>query len=126
MKRNADESRSFWGEGFFEDQSGEKRCYRVFHKVWSWDEMSGSVAGNGKRGWHVVNRIMVIGVSSGVGKSTFARKLGQILKIRVCHLDAFYWKPGWVESSPEEFVAAQQEIVNHCQWIVEGNYSREK
>ncbi|WP_338067492.1 hypothetical protein [Thermoactinomyces vulgaris] len=33
---------------------------------------------------------LVIGVSSGVGKSTFARKLGQILKIRVYHLDAFY------------------------------------
>ena len=101
-----------------------KRRYRVFCKVWSWNEVVGSVAGNGEKGWHVVNRIMVIGVSSGGGKSTFARKLGQILKIRVYHLDAFYWKPGWVESSPEEFVTAQQEIVNQRQWIMEGNYSR--
>jgi adenylate kinase family enzyme len=66
---------------------------------------------------------MVIGISSGVGKSTFARKLGEALNITVYHLDAFYWKPGWVEASLEEFSKAQQEIVSQPQWIIEGNYN---
>ncbi|MGG2094625.1 topology modulation protein [Bacillus sp. S13(2024)] len=70
-----------------------------------------------------MNRIMVIGISAGVGKSTFARNLAEILYIPVYHLDAFYWKPGWVEASIEEFSTAQQDIVNQHQWIIEGNYS---
>lgn len=70
-----------------------------------------------------MERIMVIGVSSGVGKSTFARKLGEALNIKVYHLDVFYWKPGWVEASLEEFAAAQKNIVIQDQWIIEGNYS---
>ncbi|MEH7121948.1 topology modulation protein [Bacillus sp. JJ1503] len=70
-----------------------------------------------------MKRIMVIGVSSGVGKSTFARKLGEVLDINVYHLDAFFWKPNWVQASIEEFSEAQQEIVNQDQWIIEGNYT---
>jgi adenylate kinase family enzyme len=70
-----------------------------------------------------MNRIMVMGVSAGVGKSTFARKLGELLDINVYHLDALYWKPNWVEASLEEFSASQQEIVTLDQWIIEGNYS---
>nr|WP_155668031.1 topology modulation protein [Ornithinibacillus caprae] len=66
---------------------------------------------------------MVLGVSAGVGKSTFARKLGAALHLNVYHLDAFYWKPNWIEASLEEFSNAQQEIVNQRQWIIEGNYS---
>lgn len=66
---------------------------------------------------------MVIGVSAGVGKSTFARKLGEILNITVFHLDAYYWKPGWVEASIVEFQAAQEKIVKKEEWIVEGNYT---
>ncbi len=74
-------------------------------------------------GWRVVKRIMVIGVSSGVGKSTFARKLGEVLDINVYHLDALFWKPNWVQASIEEFSQAQQEIVKQDQWIIEGNYT---
>jgi adenylate kinase family enzyme len=66
---------------------------------------------------------MVIGVSSGVGKSTFARKLSAALNIEVYHLDALYWKPGWAEAPLEEFTAAQKKIVCNDQWIIEGNYS---
>lgn len=69
-----------------------------------------------------MKRIMVIGVSAGVGKSTFAQKLGKVLKINVHHLDALYWKPNWVEATQEEFSEAQQEIVKHDHWIMEGNY----
>lgn len=65
---------------------------------------------------------MIIGISAGVGKSTFARKLGEALNIDVYHLDAYYWKPDWVEASLEEFSKAQREMVNQRQWIIEGNY----
>ncbi|WML31444.1 topology modulation protein [Neobacillus sp. OS1-32] len=70
-----------------------------------------------------MDRIMVIGISPGTGKSTFARKLGQYLHINVYHLDVFYWKPNWIEASLEEFSNTQQNLVNQCQWIIEGNYS---
>ncbi|MFD1851381.1 DNA topology modulation protein [Oceanobacillus bengalensis] len=70
-----------------------------------------------------MNRIMVIGISAGVGKSTFARKLGKLLHLNVYHLDSLYWKPNWVEASLEEFSKAQQNIVNQNQWIIEGNYN---
>ena len=71
-----------------------------------------------------VKRIMVMGVSAGVGKSTFARELGEILNIDVYHLDSFYWKPNWVEAPQEEFANSQQEIVEQDEWIIEGNYNR--
>ena len=70
-----------------------------------------------------MNKIMVIGVSSGVGKSTFARRLGEMTEIEVTHLDRMYWKRDWVEASLEEFSTAQRQVVQNDQWIVEGNYS---
>ncbi|RLL48293.1 topology modulation protein [Oceanobacillus piezotolerans] len=70
-----------------------------------------------------MNRIMIIGVSAGVGKSTFARKLGEAIGINVYHLDSFYWKPNWVEAPKEEFVSAQKAIVKREKWIIEGNYT---
>ncbi|PEZ81930.1 topology modulation protein [Bacillus sp. AFS017274] len=70
-----------------------------------------------------MERIMVIGVSAGVGKSTFARRLGDNLDIEVHHLDTFYWRPGWVEAPLEDFISAQKEVLSHDKWIMEGNYS---
>ncbi|WNS75985.1 topology modulation protein [Bacillus sp. DTU_2020_1000418_1_SI_GHA_SEK_038] len=70
-----------------------------------------------------MKRIMVVGISSGVGKSTFARKLGEVLDIHVYHLDALFWKPNWVEAPIDEFSEAQRQIVNQDQWIIEGNYT---
>lgn len=70
-----------------------------------------------------MKRIMVMGVSAGVGKSTFAREFGEILNIDVHHLDRFYWKPNWVEAPQEEFSNRQQEIVVQEKWIIEGNYA---
>lgn len=70
-----------------------------------------------------MKRIMVIGVSAGAGKSTFARQLGRILDIEVHHLDTLYWKPGWVEATLDEFSAGQKDMAKKDQWIIEGNYS---
>lgn len=69
-----------------------------------------------------MKRIMVIGVSAGVGKSTFARVLGGHLQIDVCHLDKLYWKPNWVEAPAEEFRERQRDVALSERWIIEGNY----
>ncbi|MCM3388788.1 DNA topology modulation protein [Ureibacillus chungkukjangi] len=68
-----------------------------------------------------MKRIAIIG-SGGAGKSTLARKLGKLLKIEVFHLDALFWKPGWVGASREEQKMVQSELVENEYWIFDGNY----
>ncbi|OED31446.1 topology modulation protein [Planococcus maritimus] len=70
-----------------------------------------------------MQRIMVIGVSAGVGKSRFARRLGEAADLPVHHLDAYFWKPGWIEAEEKEFQRKQQELTDGSQWIIEGNYN---
>lgn len=69
-----------------------------------------------------MKKILVIG-SGGAGKSTFAKRLGELLKINVIHLDRLYWKPGWVEPPKDEWAATVEEIINRDAWIMDGNYS---
>src|SRR5882724_2173258 len=69
-----------------------------------------------------MNKILIIG-SGGAGKSTFAERLGQVLKIEVVHLDVLYWKPGWVETPKPEWRKTVAELVKRESWIIDGNYS---
>ena len=48
-----------------------------------------------------MRRIAIIG-AGGAGKSTLARQLGEVLGIEVIHLDALFWKPGWVDTPRDE------------------------
>ena len=68
-----------------------------------------------------MKRIVLIG-SGGSGKSTLARELGRILSIEVYHLDAIFWKPGWISTPKYEQKAVQEELVSHTSWIIDGNY----
>lgn len=67
-------------------------------------------------------KILVIG-SGGAGKSTFARQLSEILGIPVVHLDALYWKPGWVEPSKVDWAETVRDVLKRDAWIMDGNYS---
>ena len=49
-----------------------------------------------------MQRILIIG-SGGAGKSTLALRLAEALKVELVHLDAHYWKPGWIEPEPQEW-----------------------
>ena len=68
-----------------------------------------------------MDRILVLG-SGGAGKSTFAQQLGDLLNIKVDHLDKYYWKPGWVKPSNEEWVATVAELIQRERWIIDGNF----
>lgn len=69
-----------------------------------------------------MKKILVIG-SGGAGKSTFARRLSEILNLEVIHLDSLYWQRGWVEMPKPEWKQLVQELVNRDSWIMDGNYS---
>ncbi|HKS26659.1 MAG TPA: DNA topology modulation protein [Pyrinomonadaceae bacterium] len=69
-----------------------------------------------------MKKVLVIG-PGGAGKSTFARRLGELLGIEVLHLDKFYWHPGWVETPKPEWLKQVEEMVKGDAWIMDGNYS---
>src|SRR6201995_1710403 len=69
-----------------------------------------------------MRRVLVIG-SGGAGKSTFARRLGARLGLPGKHLDASYWKPGWVETPKEEWRRSVERLVEGDSWVIDGNYS---
>ena len=68
-----------------------------------------------------MQRVLVIG-SSGSGKSTFARRLSEMIGAPFVSLDALYWKPGWVASDNAEFDARVTEIARQPRWVMDGNY----
>lgn len=69
----------------------------------------------------VMKKILVIG-SGGAGKSTFARRLGEVLKLEVIHLDSLYWSSGWVEMPKEKWRTIVEDVVQRDSWIIDGNY----
>lgn len=69
-----------------------------------------------------MKKILVIG-SGGSGKSTFATRLGELLGIKVIHLDQLHWLPGWVEPSKADWAATVETLINGDAWVMDGNYS---
>lgn len=68
-------------------------------------------------------KIMIIGCP-GSGKSTFARKLSEIINIPIYHLDMIWNKPDKTTISREEFDKKLVEIFEKEKWIMDGNYQR--
>jgi adenylate kinase family enzyme len=69
-----------------------------------------------------MKKVLVIG-PGGAGKSTVARRLGELLKIDVKHLDRFYWRAGWHEPPKEEWFNIVERLTSAESWILDGNYS---
>lgn len=70
-----------------------------------------------------MKRVIVIGCA-GSGKSTFSKQIGERTGLPVVHLDAHYWKPGWIAAESESFDREMQRIMQADSWIMDGNYSR--
>ncbi len=56
----------------------------------------------------------------GSGKSTFAAKLGQMLKIPVHHLDKYMFEPEGKKRSKHLFIELQKTLLDEESWIIEG------
>ena len=70
-----------------------------------------------------MKRIIVIGCP-GSGKTTFARKLSEVTRLPIYHLDAIWHKPDKTHIPREEFDLRQEEIFSTEAWIIDGNYRR--
>lgn len=68
-------------------------------------------------------RVMIVG-GPGAGKSTLARRLGEITGLPVRHMDLIHWLPGWVERPREEKLAMARAVEAEERWIFEGGLRR--
>lgn len=68
-----------------------------------------------------MRKAIIIG-SAGAGKSTFAKRLGEMTGIDVIHLDSLFWHEGWVPTEREEWIRIQKGLLRKEQWIIDGNY----
>ncbi len=69
-------------------------------------------------------RIVVVG-TSGVGKTTLARRIATRLELAHIELDAINWQPGWRDLNhhdPEEFIRRVGEAIAAEAWVLDGNY----
>jgi adenylate kinase family enzyme len=68
-----------------------------------------------------MKKIIIVG-SGGAGKSTFAKQLGDALKIEVIHLDRLYWKPNWITTPKDEWSKIVQLLLTRDSWVMDGNF----
>lgn len=68
-----------------------------------------------------MEKIVIIG-SPGAGKTTLAKKLGSIRKLKVYHLDRLFWLRDWKGKDRETRIDILQTIVMEKRWIIEGTY----
>jgi len=71
-----------------------------------------------------MNRISVIG-TSGSGKTTFAGKLAEILRVPHVELDTLRWEANWTPAPIEVFRSRVSEAINTDRWVVDGNYGKD-
>lgn len=73
-----------------------------------------------------MKRIMILG-SSGTGKTTLCRRLGEKLHLNTLHLDSVYWKKDWENITKPEFDRYMKDfLTKHDNWVIDGNYTNNK
>lgn len=69
-----------------------------------------------------MRKVLVIG-SSGAGKSVFAARLAERTGLPLIHLDALYWKPGWIATPKDEWTRIVDDLLARDAWVMDGNYA---
>jgi hypothetical protein len=67
-----------------------------------------------------MQRVVILG-RGGAGKSTVARRLGEVFGLPVIELDKHFWQPGLVPLPKDQWVQVQQELTNQPRWVMDGD-----
>ncbi len=67
-----------------------------------------------------MKRAVIIGRGAS-GKSTLARRLGDITGLPVIEMDKIFWRPGLIAPPREQWVATQERLVAADRWIMDGD-----
>ncbi|MFB5643666.1 AAA family ATPase [Kluyvera ascorbata] len=70
-------------------------------------------------------KINVVG-TSGVGKSTLAKRLAALFSVPYIEMDTLYWRPDWQGVTDEELFAALTQATAAPGWVLDGNYNRSR
>ena len=70
-----------------------------------------------------MQRVVILG-RGGAGKSTFARKLGEITGLPVIELDKHFWQPGLVPTERARWMEIQKTLASKDRWIMDGDLGR--
>jgi len=83
--------------------------------------LSGTVATNcNVRKLKTMKRVVIIGRGA-AGKSTLARRLGDITGLPLIEMDKIFWQPGLTGTPREEWVVIQERLVAGDRWIMDGD-----
>lgn len=66
-------------------------------------------------------RVLVVG-PSGSGKTTLTKRLAELLDLESIHLDAEFWRVGWIRTPEAEWRAKVHELASRSSWIMDGTY----
>lgn len=67
-----------------------------------------------------MRRVVILGRGA-AGKSTLARRLGEITGLPVIELDKVFWKPGLIATPHDEWPEVQRRLIEKDQWIMDGD-----
>src|SRR5260221_3825344 len=67
-----------------------------------------------------MRRVVILGRGGG-GKSTLARRLGDVIGLPVIELDKVFWRPGLLPTPRDEWVQLQQKLIREEKWIMDGD-----
>src|SRR5258708_35263784 len=70
-----------------------------------------------------MKRVVILGRGAS-GKSTLARRLGDITGLPVIELDKVFWRPGLAATPRDQWVVVQERLVAEEGWIMDGHLGR--
>lgn len=68
-----------------------------------------------------MNKVLVIGCP-GSGKSYFSKKLSELTKLPLCHLDMLFWNSDRTTVTRDVFLDRLEKVLVTDKWIIDGNY----
>ena len=66
---------------------------------------------------------IVVGGTTGSGKTTLAREIAALIDAPAVELDSLHWEPNWTEAAAPVFRARVADALAGGRWVVDGNYA---